>query len=592
MSRRLLLGIAFIAPLLLAPLLAASAAEPPVRVVPQIGWAGQGLASPDGSLFVAGMGDYDSHSLRLVSKEGILLWTLPLVNPSSAAFSPDGNWLAACGSCEGLLLNLKTCELRFVPDLHGLLASFTPDSRKLLIVRRSSGRDAADGGLLVFDLNPRRTGRFPVEMSVPQTMEVLADGKTVRVRGAHGNPAMHVPRMGKAEETIHLDSGKTERDWGPLDHGWMGQGKDPRLVPMPAVASQMRTYGPRELYWNEASGRCLLGTAAVWDIRGGRLLRDFGPYDLSSVHGFLDGNTLLASIWKDNRESLALVDVRSGKALPTGLASQRVLPSPDGKSVLLAPNRGDPSDGQVELYHVSPDRPIYRQTGDMGAWDTAAWSRDGQYLACSFSPKAAPAVRLVSTADGQFVEIPLAEVIAAHTTQPESSPRLWRLALDDSGERLAVSLAGPDRGLVIIANRQTRLVESVLDGLSNLVNAIQFVGRDRLLTGSSSGRVQLWDLAGRRPLWTTETKAEVVQFGYVPGGPNVVCCNLFRSGTVLRLNDGKLVYKTPALRGGDSSVTLPWTQPQLIGRGDWALEMDSESMQVRLVEIATGRVAL
>ena len=349
-------------------------------------------------------------------------------------------------------------------------------------------------------------------------MEVLADGKTVRIRGAHGNPAMHVPRMGKAEETIHLDTGKTERDWGPVDRGWIGRGKDPRLVPMPAAASQMRTYGPRELFWNEASGLCLLGRAAVWDIRGGRLLRDFGPYDLSSTHGFLDGNTLLASTWKDNKESLALVDVRSGKASPTGLASQRVLTSPDGKSVLIAPNRGDPSDGRVELYHVPPDKPIYRQTGDLGAWDTAAWSRDGRRLACSVSPKAGPAVRLISTADGQYVEIPLADVAAAHTAQIESPPRLWRLALDDSGERLAVSLAGPDHGLVIIANRQTRSVETVLDGLPNLVDALQFVGRDRLLTGCSGGRVQLWSLAERRPLWTAETKEDVVQFGYVPGG--------------------------------------------------------------------------
>jgi hypothetical protein len=190
-----------------------------------------------------------------------------LVYPSAAAFSPDGKWLAACGSGEGLLLNLQNCELRFFPALSGLLVAFTPDSRKVLVVRRSSDRQEANDGLLVFDLSARQTGRFPVEMSVPHTMEVLADGKTVRIRGVHGNPAMHVPRMGTAEETIRLDTGKTERDWGPVAQKWMGRGKDPRLAPMPAATLQMRTHGPRELYWNEASGLCLLDTAALWEIR-------------------------------------------------------------------------------------------------------------------------------------------------------------------------------------------------------------------------------------------------------------------------------------------------------------------------------------
>ncbi len=594
MNRPLLCGVILTvilaAGLSLAPLIAASHAGQ-LRVVPQIGWTGQGLASLDGSLLVSGMGTYNSHSLRLVSKQGALLWTLPLLYPSDAAFSPDGKWLAACGSHEGLLLNLQNCQLRFFPALSGQLVSFSPDSERLLIVRRSSSRTTADNGLLVFDLDARQTGRFPVEMSVPQTMEILAGGKVVRLRGAYGNPAMHVPRMGKAEETIHLDTGKTEREWGPLEQKWIGRGKDPRVVPMPADTFQMRTYGPRDLFWNEASGLCLLDTTAVWDIRGGRLLRSFRPNDLAIVHGFLDGNTLLATIWRDSKETLARLDVRSGKATPSGLPPQRATPSPDGKSVLVAPNRGDPNDRRVELYHLPPKQPIYWQTGDLAAWGTAAWSRDGRFLACSLSHEV-PAVRLISTTDGRFDEISLAEVVAAHTKRSDSPTSFWRLALDDSGERLAVAMAGHDHAFVVIASRRTRAVETVLDGLPNLVESLQFVARDRLLTGSFSGRVQLWDLAARRPLWTAETEEQVVQFDYISDGPNVVCCNLYRSGTVLRLKDGKAVYSAPPLRASDSSESLPWTQPQLIGHGDSALAMDPESMQVRLVELATGRVAL
>ncbi len=254
MKRHLFLCNVLIAGLRLSSLIA-SAAEAPLRVVPQIGWAAAGLASPDGSLFISGMGNYRAHSLRLVSKEGVLLWSIPLLQPAEAEFSPDGRWLAACGREEGLLLDLKDCQLRFFPAVRGELIAYTPDSRKMLVVRQPAGRQETDhDGLLVFDLDARQTARFPVEMSVPQTMEISADGKTVHVHGAHGNPAMHVPRMGKAEETIHLDTGKIEKDWGPIERSWLGRGNDPRLVKMPDVSHQMRTGGPQEFYWNENVG--------------------------------------------------------------------------------------------------------------------------------------------------------------------------------------------------------------------------------------------------------------------------------------------------------------------------------------------------
>ncbi len=337
---------------------------------------------------------------------------------------------------------------------------------------------------------------------------------------------------------------------------------------------------------------CALDVFTVWDIRGGRLLRDFRPHYPASVYGFSSRDTLLAMFWQDGRERLVQVNMRSGKQSPTAIAAPLAQAAPDGKSILVAPGPAVTANGQLELYRVPPDEPIYQQSGDLGAWSTAAWSRDGRFLACSAAQQGVPCVRLISTADGRYVEVPLADFVAAHAKQIDAPPRVWRLALDDSGGRLAVAMAGPDRGLVGVASRKTRAIETVLEGLPNLVNALLFVGRDRLLTGSSSGRVQLWDLAARRPLWTAETKEQVVQFGYVPGSPNVVCCNLYRSGVVLRLEDGKAVYKSPPLRGSDSDVTLPWTQPQLFGRGQWALEMDVESMQLRLVELATGRVAL
>ena len=114
MNRRpfaVLVGAIVLCPCL-QPLFAVAADEGPLRIVPQIGWADRGIASPDGSLLIAGLETYPSRSLRLVSKAGSLLWTIPLCLPADAAFSPDGKWLAACGR-RGLLLDLKNAKLKY-----------------------------------------------------------------------------------------------------------------------------------------------------------------------------------------------------------------------------------------------------------------------------------------------------------------------------------------------------------------------------------------------------------------------------------------------------------------------------------------------
>ena len=575
------------------PLIAASAAEPPLRIVPQIGWAAQGLASPDGLLFVSGMRESMARSLRLVSKEGVLLWAIPLYLPADAAFSPDRRWLAACGAEEGLLLDLRSSHLRRFPTLRGLLTAFTPDSQRVIVVRHSVGlRDLGDGGLLVFDLDGRRTARLPVEMSVPHTMEVSADRQDSPRPRRHGNPAMHMPRMGKAEETLHLDTGKSERNWGPIAQGWMRTARTRGWWPCRTRSTNSQAAVHKKLFWNEASGLCLLSPFALWDIRSGRFLGDMRRLNLSEVSGWLDRDTLLATTWKDGKSSLSLVHVRSGEVSATGLPPQRVLLAPGGNSFFYCADRQNPYAARLELRHTPQGTPVYEETTDLFVWDSATWSRDGRYLACLRSRKAGPAVRLVAAADGKVVDVPLGDVVAAHTKDPDSPPHIWRLAMDDTGDRVAVGMGWINYGLVAIVSRKSRAVEAVVDGLPNLIQALQFVGHDRLLTGSGNGQVQLWDLARRQPLWTTETREDPLQFDYVPGGRYVVCTNLSRSGTVLRMDDGKVVYKAPPLLASDSPVVLPWSQPQLVGGGEWALDMDCESMQVRLLDLAAGKTAL
>jgi hypothetical protein len=113
-----------------------------------------------------------------------------------------------------------------------------------------------------------------------------------------------------------------------------------------------------------------------------------------------------------------------------------------------------------------------------------------------------------------------------------------------------------------------------------------------LLTATLHPGIQLWDIKNRRTLWTTYSILPE-QFGYVPGGPYVVCGRLRQSGTVLNLSDGKILRNTcTLLRNGEPPPGLSWSQSQLIADGTWALEMVPETPLVRLVAVATGEVLL
>ena len=105
-------------------------------------------------------------------------------------------------------------------------------------------------------------------------------------------------------------------------------------------------------------------------------------------------------------------------------------------------------------------------------------------------------------------------------------------------------------------------------------------------------RVQLWDLGRQKPLWTTETGREHVRFGYVHGTLYVVCGHGDQSGTVLQLDSGKVHYRTSRLGCSRDGRLYDWIQPQLIGRGACGLEMNAETMQVRLTDLAAGLTVL
>jgi WD40 repeat protein len=246
----------------------------------------------------------------------------------------------------------------------------------------------------------------------------------------------------------------------------------------------------------------------------------------------------------------------------------------------------------LELYRLPLDKPIYSE--DVGSRYNMpfAWSHDGKYLAYDRDDDGGHVVRVVSVADGKFEDISVADAVARQVLL-KPSPGIGTTAFDfdDSSQWLAIGIGGAESGLVAIANRKTRQVETVLEGFPIWVAALQFVGPDRLLTGTWQGRVQLWDLRQQKPLWTTETGRDHVRFGYVHGTPYVVCGHGDRSGTVLELDSGKVRYRTSRLCENQRAPD-GWIQPQLIGHGAYGLEMNSESMQVRLTDLAAGLTVL
>ena len=200
---------------------------------------------------------------------------------------------------------------------------------------------------------------------------------------------------------------------------------------------------------------------------------------------------------------------------------------------------------------------------------------------------------MVSAANGKFEEISLADAVGKDIAKTRSTLFALRaIDLDDSGQWLAAGMGGVESGLVAIVNRKTGRVETVLEDFPIWVAALRFVGPDRLLTGTWPRRVQLWDLGRKKPLWTTETGRELLRLEYVPGGPYVVCGHQGQSGTVLQLEDGKVQYRTSRLWGGGIHVPDNWIQPLLLGRGSFGLETNSESMQIRLVDIAARLTVL
>jgi WD40 repeat protein len=561
----------------------------PFRIVPQLGWPAEGRFAPNGGLY-AGVG---SDSVRLVDAQHVALaWTIPLQQPHDVAFSRDGHRLAACGAERGFLLDLRSCELRYLPEFRGLLVAFLSGSEKLLVVRAAAKRPHPleapdDNELFVYDLAGRQQARYPVAMSVPRVLTVSPGDQTVRIAGLYGNPQMHVPRMGPCEQTVSLVTGRSAERRGPVEGGWPKPQDDHTLVKLPSVPpDKMLNQRAGELYWSETSGRCVVygsGLTNAWDVRAGRFLASLGKQDqVSGISGFLSSDTILANAWKDGQCRLSMVDVRTGQVVLTRLEPAVSLPAPDGRHFTARTGWYSGQKEWLELYSVPLGQPLFRKPFDRAVMGPSGWSHTGRYFVWSRARGPEAAVLLVHATDGKVETIKLGDLFPRHTENDGWRLQVWSHDLDDGTGRMAVGTGrDPHTGSVAIVRLADKKTETLLERFPSWVTAVRLMTGNCLLTATGDGLVQLWDLRRRKPLWSTPTQEQVVQFGFLPGSPLVVCVNMFRSASVLRLEDGALLRRTDRILGSDSTI-------QLISGGKLALEMAHESLEVRLTEAVSG----
>jgi hypothetical protein len=322
-------------PILMAAFLLSAVAVPDsaegigvqVRVVPQLGWPGNSVISPDGRWGAA----LDGARLSVVDINSGALVDLFILKErhqsfGSAAFSQDSKLLAVTGTEGGLLLNLQNFEHYSIPDLHKGVVAFTSDSKRIVVATEGGGFLGKQGlektvkaEIKLIDLGGTLIKSFAMQMAVPTMISI--DGETVRVSGMDGCVGCEsVGTVFPVTQTVNLDTAEVA-----VNKGRMGEKIE--HAPEQSFPGRRAVYGETftGLWYDENSGFLVVsgkglpegGVLKVWDLRSGRQIRTLGAMnEVSEPIGFVSPGVFAAYAWFSRADLAPSVAERGNRTPP------------------------------------------------------------------------------------------------------------------------------------------------------------------------------------------------------------------------------------------------------------------------------------
>jgi len=172
----------------------------------------------------------------------------------------------------------------------------------------------------------------------------------------------------------------------------------------------------------------------------------------------------------------------------------------------------------------------------------------------------------------------------------ESFARVECFAVSRSGKKLALGLRAGKTGRVVVVDTGTWKQVAELNDIPSVVSACQFAGDGLLLVAHGLGQVKLWNYLTGATIWSSNTGSDnIVAFGYVPGGRYVVCRYTLPAASILDIRDGAVLRSTWSSGWLPPSPVRGWSNPQLVDDGSVMLEARDGSLQISIVETATGK---